>query len=210
MSLQKNFAKSLQKRYPPEKYILEPLNQQYNVMRLRNKKTNETFIAKTLIAFNNEAEHNEQKDFQFLLETQILKQLPSWWGLQYMDSFRDLQSRFDHKIIVTREVTNLLSWDLYDDTKNPANIDILQQIIKQINWLHSNGIVHNDLELKNILLRFLPKSRKYGIVIIDFEKSFLSNDPKDFKLDWAHLVNTFLFNGFKRLAYLLSLYLLNL
>ncbi len=48
-----------------------------------------------------------------------------------------------------------------------ASPSIRDDLVKQLSWLHENNILHNDLELKNILLSCDGKRA----VIIDFEKS---------------------------------------
>lgn len=95
----------------------------------------------------------------FETERRIYAMLPSWWGIRLIDSFVD----GNVFVIVTNEYKNC-KWNRVIERNRKS---ILDDIERQLNWLHSNRILHGDLELKNILL----SCDGAHAVIIDFEKS---------------------------------------
>lgn len=94
-------------------------------------------------------------------EVGVYKMLPDWWGTRYVTSFPE------ERIIVTEEFKNC-PWGTRK--VSPA---VVTDLTKQLQWLHDNGILHNDIELKNILL----SCDGTQAVLIDFEKS--KRNPSD-------------------------------
>jgi serine/threonine protein kinase len=159
MALAREFQKELKERYEPQGYTISEITttKHRNVMRL--EKDGKTFIAKTIWSEMGNKEDEKRADKAFRLEVSILKRLPSWWGLQILDSFQTYRNR----VIVTSEIPNI-PWSQYKGTHAK---ELINQIEKQIKWLNTHGFCHNDMELKNILLS--EDSSK--AILIDFEKT---------------------------------------
>lgn len=158
----KRFFQDVQERFPD--YKLSPLEHtnHKNVVRL-SKEGRPSLIAKT-IWHDISDPHGEMgikaQDKAYETEVKILSMLPKWWGLRLIDHFKTETNR----VIVTNEI---------EIVKGKLTL----KLIKQIKWLHSHKIAHNDLELKNILLT------KNGPVIIDFSKSILMATKEEMKKD---------------------------
>ena len=116
------------------------------------------------------------QDDAYRTEVKILTMLPSWWGIRVVDTFKTTLNR----VIVTNEVSNV-PWTSYKKGSN--DVKIAELLLKQIKWLHSHGIAHNDLELKNILL-----TESATPVIIDFEKSNTVATGEQIKNDYSMLL----------------------
>ena len=157
----KRFLEEVQERFP--EYKLSPLNTNHkNVIRL-SKPGSASLVAKTIWHDISDPEGEmgiKAQDKAYKTEVKILSMLPKWWGLRLIDHFKTESNR----VIVTNEI---------ETVKGKMSL----KIIKQLKWLHSHKIAHNDLELKNILLT------KNGPVIIDFEKSILMASKEQMKND---------------------------
>jgi RIO-like serine/threonine protein kinase len=116
-------------------------------------------------------------DRSFETEVTILKMLPPWWGLHYVDSFQCK----GQNIIITNRLCEL-PWQTYDPSENAKYVEVLT---RQLNWLHSQGIVHADLALKNIL------NTPSGPVIIDFDRCIHSASEHQMRGDWKCIYNSF-------------------
>jgi len=170
--------KEVQDRFPD--YTLSPLGttRHTNVLRL-SKTGHPTLVAKTIWHDVSDPEGNmgiKAQDAAYRTEVKILKMLPNWWGIHLIDNFKTTSNR----VIVTNEVTNV-PWKSYKKGSNDATIAKLLR--KQIKWLHSHKIAHNDLELKNILL-----TDSSTPIIIDFEKSQLPATKEQMKNDYSLLL----------------------
>ncbi len=115
----------------------------------------------------------------FETERKIYSMLPAWWGIRLIDSFEE-DNNF---IIVTNELKHC-KWTSVGTIDKPS---VFADIEKQLNWLHSNGILHDDLELKNILLSCDGKHA----TIIDFEKSRFNPTPQDIQQENNLVVERF-------------------
>ncbi len=110
-------------------------------------------------------------------EASILSKLPDWWGLYLKDSFK----KDPFRVIITPNIPNC-KWSGYKDNDKL----IAEKIYKQIEWLHSNKIAHNDLELKNILLTCDNKNA----IIIDFEKSTRGASNASMRDDYRKVIDS--------------------
>ncbi len=84
----------------------------------------------------------------------------------------------EERILLTTEYPNC-PWN-----KTKASPSIKSELVRQLSWLHENGILHNDLELKNILLSCDGKHA----VIIDFEKSKMNPTEDEKATEMKHLL----------------------
>jgi hypothetical protein len=172
------FMKELQERFPD--YTLSPIGttSHVNVLRL-SKDGHPTLVAKTIWHDASDPEGDmgiKAQDNAYMNEVEILTMLPSWWGIHLVDHFKTPQNR----MIVTNEVQNV-PWNSYKKGSNDAQIAEL--LFKQISWLHSHRIAHDDLELKNILL-----TDSATPIIIDFEKSNLKATKEQLQNDYNVLL----------------------
>jgi serine/threonine protein kinase len=156
------FNKIIKEHFIPLGYTVSKVKgtRHWNVLRLYDSSDKQYYIAKGILHVEDDNELGpKQMDKAYNNETSILSKLPNWWGLYLKDSFK--QNPF--RIIVTPEISNC-KWAAYKGTDDAL---IANKLYKQIEWLHSNKIAHNDLELKNILLSCDNKNA----IIIDFEKA---------------------------------------
>jgi len=108
----------------------------------------------------------------FEVERYVYSKLPAWWGVRLVDSYIDGNV---FVIIITE----------YKHCKVPSlSPSAFADVEKQLRWLHSHRIAHNDLEMKNILVSC---DQKHAI-IIDFEKSVLNASPDLMAADKGRLV----------------------
>uniref|UniRef100_A0A6C0K7Y1 Protein kinase domain-containing protein n=1 Tax=viral metagenome TaxID=1070528 RepID=A0A6C0K7Y1_9ZZZZ len=176
--MQSIFMKELQERFPD--YRISPIGttRHFNVLRL-SKDGYPTLVAKTIWHDASDPGGDmgiKAQDDAYRTEVKILKMLPSWWGIRVVDNFKTTLNR----VIVTNEVRNV-PWNSYK--KGIHDVKIAELLLKQIKWLHSHGIAHNDLELKNILL-----TESVTPVIIDFEKSNTVATKEQIKNDYSMLL----------------------
>lgn len=155
------FNKIIRERFEPLGFTVSKLSgtRHWNVLRLYDPSDKKYYVAKGILHIDGDNELGpKQMNKAYNNESSILSKLPDWWGLYLKDSFKEDPFR----VIVTPEIPNC-KWIGFkgDDTI------IAEKLYKQIEWLHSNKIAHNDLELKNILLTCDNKNT----IIIDFEKA---------------------------------------
>jgi tRNA A-37 threonylcarbamoyl transferase component Bud32 len=170
--------KEVQARFPD--YILSPLEttKHTNVLRL-SKEGYPTLVAKTIWHDEGDLKGDmgiKAQDKAYRTEVKILKMLPTWWGIHLIDNFKTTLNR----VIVTNELINV-PWKSYK--KGANDVEIAKLLFKQIKWLHSRKIAHNDLELKNILLTDSAEP-----LIIDFEKSTLVATKEQMNNDYSMLL----------------------
>ncbi len=159
MSLVKDLKESLSVKYPDFKISKVEATSHHNVLRL--SKGDIHYIAKSIWSDVEDPEDEKRAKRAFDTEVAILKKLPSFWNIKYVDSF--ISSTGLNRIIITTELPSC-SWK---SLKSENYDKIAKDILRQIKWLHTNNIVHGDLELKNILL----SCNQNTATIIDFEKS---------------------------------------
>jgi tRNA A-37 threonylcarbamoyl transferase component Bud32 len=173
------FKKELQERYPEHQLQVLESTKHRNVLRLL-KEGSPSLIAKTIwhdVSDPNGTMGVKAQDKAYTTEVKILKMLPDWWIFHHVDHFKTK----DNRIIITNEVTSI-PWTSYK--AHESDITIAKKLAKQIHWLHSHKIAHNDLELKNILL-----TKSGDPVIIDFEKSSLGATKKQMEDDYRMLLD---------------------
>jgi len=159
MSLVDELKATVAEKYPDFSITAVGSTWHSNVVLLT--KGDKKYVAKSVWFDSEDAADEARAQAAFDTEVAILRRLPAYWGIKYIDSFIS-PSRLN-RIIVTTQFINCPWSEL-----KPANYErIARSIVSQINWLHENNISHGDLELKNILLA-CDQSRA---VIIDFEKS---------------------------------------
>ena len=107
----------------------------------------------------------------FEVERKIYSMLPIWWGIRLVDSFED-----DNNFVI---LTNELKHCKWNSVVNIDKTSVFSDIEKQLSWLHSNKILHDDIELKNILLSCDGKHA----TIIDFEKSKFNPTLQEIKTE---------------------------
>lgn len=173
------FLKEVQERFPD--YTVSPLGttKHTNVVRL-SKDGYPALVAKTIWHDAEDPEGNmgiKAQDKAYKTEVKILKLLPTWWGVHLVKNFKTTLNR----VIVTNEVQNV-PWKSYK--KGKSDVEVAKLLYKQIQWLHSHKIAHNDLELKNILLTSEGKP-----IIIDFEKSSLLATKETLENDYRVLLS---------------------
>ena len=159
MSLVEDLKSTVAEKYPDFSITAVGSTWHSNVVLLT--KGDKKYVAKSVWFDSEDAADEARAQAAFDTEVAILRRLPAYWGIKYIDSFVST-SRLN-RIIVTTQFINCPWAEL-----KPANYErIARSIVSQMNWLHENNISHGDLELKNILLA-CDQSRA---VIIDFEKS---------------------------------------
>ena len=171
MSLTTDIIQTIKEKHPS--WDISRLGHTYhsNVVLLKNG--NQRFIAKSIWFDEEDPTDEERAQHAFETEVAILQMLPKWWGIQYVDSFVSPSKR--NRIIITTEFQNV-PWK----TLEPKHfLTIARSIQRQLSWLHSHKISHNDLELKNILL---GKDQQTA-TIIDFEKSKLEGTRDQMEAD---------------------------
>jgi RIO-like serine/threonine protein kinase len=172
------FSKELRERFPDYTTSKIGSTRHSNVLRL-SKDGHPPFVAKTIWHDSDEPDGEmgiAAQDKAYDTEVNILKMLPKWWGIHLVDNFKTSLNR----IIVTTEVIHV-PWKSYEGGTN--DVAIAKGLFDQIQWLHSQGISHNDLELKNILL-----TESYAPIIIDFEKSTLPTTKEQMNDDYRKLL----------------------
>lgn len=128
----------------------------YNIVKIEDP----GIIAKSIVYIPGDEElTRERAQVAYENEKAVLEKLPSWWGLRYAGSFAT-DTDF---INMTYEVSTC-KWST---TRIPNPDSIAYQLTRQLKWLHDNQILHNDLELKNVML----SCDGTKAVLIDFEKS---------------------------------------
>ena len=93
----------------------------------------------------------------YLTERRVYKKLPSWWPVRLEEAF-ELEG--NHVVVTTYFPS--VDWV----TSSAGAAAIVRDICRQLDWLHANGIRHNDPLLKNVLV-----GRNGRAAVIDFEKS---------------------------------------
>jgi serine/threonine protein kinase len=187
----KNLEYILQQKYKDKKYNYEKVSNtsHTNVIRIVNK--NESYIAKFIYDYSKMKGFEDMKDPResFMNEINIYSKLPKKWGVKLVDYFDvlvEINKNIAHfYVVITSEFKNCKWKDVKDkiDYKN-----IVKKLNYQLNWLHKNKILHNDLELKNILISCDGKD----VAIIDFEKSILNvSDKKLLQKDKDRLIKIF-------------------
>jgi len=180
MSSSEIFKNELQTLFPT--YTIQHIESTRHKNVLRLLKDGETnLIAKTIWHDSSEPLGDmgiEPRDAAYNTEVQILKMLPAWWPIHLVAHFKTEANR----VIVTNEVANK-PWSSYTPNK-ARDMQIAQQLLEQIHWLHSKKIAHCDLELKNILL-----TTSESPVIIDFEKSILYATKEEMNDDYHKVLD---------------------
>lgn len=145
---------SVQSHFPSSN--VERLPGTFNVVRVSDKH----IIAKSIPYIEGDDDMTRERARQaYTQERTVLEQLPSWWGLRHAGSF-ETETDFVN-------MTNEIETCKWTSTRIPNPDTIAYQLTRQLRWLHSHNILHNDLELKNILL----SCDGTRAVLIDFEKS---------------------------------------
>ena len=155
MSIDPEFHRVLKTKFPGK--TIEQLKW-WNAVRLLGTPP----VVAKLVPFDiDDPSDKDRADQAHATEVSVYKMLPDWWGTRYVTSFPE------ERIIVTEEFKNC-PWGTR--RVSPA---VVADLTKQLQWLHDNGILHNDIELKNILL----SCDGTRAVLIDFEKS--KRNPSD-------------------------------
>lgn len=174
------FNKIVKEHFEPLGFKVSKLSgtRHWNVLRLYDPSDKRYYVAKGILHIDGNNEMGPtQMNKAYNNESSILSKLPNWWGLYLKDSFKEDPFR----VIVTPEIPNC-KWSGYkgNDTL------IAEKIYKQIEWLHSNKIAHNDLELKNILLTCDNKN----VIIIDFEKAIKGASDSSMREDYRKIIQS--------------------
>jgi serine/threonine protein kinase len=156
------FISSLKAHYPSKKI---EKGYTWNTARIEGN------VAKLIPVDADDPTDIERARKSFQNERKIYSMLPSWWGIRLVDSYED-GSIF---VIMTNEYKNC-KWRSFMTRDKKS---ILADIQRQLDWLRSKKILHNDLELKNILL----SCDGNHAVIIDFEKSKMNASELEMKAE---------------------------
>lgn len=99
----------------------------------------------------------------YLTERRVYRKLPGWWPVKLEEAF-ELEG--NHVIVTTNFPS--VDWDSANvgAGAKAGAAEIVRDIRRQLDWLHANGIRHDDLLLKNVLA-----GRNGRAAVIDFEKS---------------------------------------
>lgn len=174
------FNKIVKEHFEPLGFKVSKLSstRHWNVLQLYDPSDKKYYVAKGILHIDgNEEMGPKQMNKAYNNESSILSKLPDWWGVYLKDSFKEDPFR----VIVTPEIPNC-KWLTY---KGDDKI-IAEKLYKQIEWLHSNKIAHNDLELKNVLLTCDNKNA----IIIDFEKATKGTSNSAMRDDYRKLINS--------------------
>lgn len=174
------FNKIVKEHFEPLGFKVSKLGgtKHWNVLRLYDPSDKKYYVAKGIVHIEGNNEMGpKQMDKAYKNETSILSKLPEWWGVYLKDSFKEDPFR----IIITPEIPNC-KWSTY---KGHDSV-IAEKLYKQIEWLHSNKIAHNDLELKNVLLTCDNKNA----IIIDFEKATRGASELSMRDDYRKLIES--------------------
>lgn len=174
------FNKIVKEHFEPLGFKVSKLSgtRHWNVLRLYNPSDKSYYVAKGILHIDGNNEMGpKQMNKAYNNESSILSKLPDWWGIYLKDSFKEDPFR----VIVTPEIPNC-KWSAY---KGDDKV-IAEKLYKQIEWLHSNKIAHNDLELKNILLSCDNKN----VIIIDFEKATRNASDSAMRDDYRKLIDS--------------------
>lgn len=174
------FNKIVKEHFEPLGFKVSKLSgtRHWNVLQLYNPSDKTYYVAKGILHIEGNNEMGpKQMNKAYNNESSILSKLPDWWGLYLKDSFKENPFR----IIVTPEIPNC-KWSTY----NGDDKIIAEKLYKQIEWLHTNKIAHNDLELKNILLTCDNKN----VIIIDFEKATREASNSSMRDDYRKLIDS--------------------
>jgi serine/threonine protein kinase len=178
--MEKVFHDLIKEHVEPLGYTISKVTgtKHWNVLRIYDPSDKKYYIAKGILHIEGDNELGPtQMDKAFQNETTILSKLPDWWGLSLKDSFK----KDSFRVVITPEIPNC-KWTQYKgNDKGIAKI-----IVKQIEWLHSHKIAHNDLELKNILLSCDNKNA----TIIDFEKATLNSSSTSMRNDYKQIIQS--------------------
>ncbi len=180
--MQAELANAVATQYPSPRYVIEPLKttRHLNVVRIHDTETDTHMVAKGIFHIEDDANLGPAAmNRGFEVETEVLSDLPPWWGIHLVAAFRV----GDIRIVVTPELTTH-SWLSYKPSLM-SDRAIAAALGRQLRYLHSQHIAHRDLELKNVLLTtgFVP-------VIIDFEKATLEATAAELRTDWEKLVGS--------------------
>ncbi len=174
------FHKIVKEHVEPLGYTISKVmgTKHWNVLRLYDPSDKQYYIAKGILHIEGDKELGpKQMDIAFDNEKSIVSKLPDWWGLSLKDAFK----KDPFRVIITPEIPNC-KWTQYKDNDK----DIAQKIYKQIEWLHSHKIAHNDLELKNILLSCDHKNA----ILIDFEKATMNSSNTSMRDDYRKIIES--------------------
>jgi serine/threonine protein kinase len=174
------FNKIVKEHFEPLGFKVSKLSKtrHWNVLRLYDPSDKTYYVAKGILHIDGNDEMGpKQMNKAYNNESTILSKLPDWWGLYLKDSFKEDPFR----IIVTPEIPNC-KWSGFKGNDTV----IAKKIYKQIEWLHSNKIAHNDLELKNVLLTCDNKNA----IIIDFEKATKGASNSVMRNDYQKIINS--------------------
>jgi tRNA A-37 threonylcarbamoyl transferase component Bud32 len=189
ISMDRILVKEVQERFPD--YIIRSLGN--NVVRLSTE--DRSYIAKSIWHDTSDPDGDmgiNARDKAYRMELKVIRMLPSWWGLRLVDTFKTPLNR----VIIMNEIDHM-SWSSYRGN----DVEFAKRLQKQVKWLHSHKITHNDLELKNILLT------EDGPLLIDFEKSSVATKEK-MKNDYRVMIAAFKENeNTKSIANILQRYI---
>lgn len=174
------FNKIVKEHFEPMGFKVSKLSntRHWNVLRLYDPSDKTYYVAKGILHIDGNDEMGpKQMNKAYNNESTILSKLPDWWGLYLKDSFK----KNPFRIIVTPEIPNC-KWSGFKGNDKV----IAEKIYKQIEWLHSNKIAHNDLELKNVLLTCDNKNA----IIIDFEKATKGASDSSMRNDYRKIIDS--------------------
>ncbi len=194
------FKYILQEYYKNKNYVYKRLSttSHTNVVKIVDK--NNSYIAKFIYDYSKDEGFEDMINpkIAFQNEISIYSKLPENWGIKLKDHFDvyiEINGVIKHYyVIITNEFENCKWNEVYDKLDHES---ISTQLKEQIEWLHNNKILHNDLELKNILISCDRKK----VVIIDFEKSLMNIENKDIlKEDYKKLKMIFEERNFSKIS----------
>src|SRR5688572_8251532 len=125
MSLATEFVRILRMRFPDRMVTKLKFTRHWNVRRLQLRKSKSrarSWVAKTIVALPDDRKDERRADRAFATEVSVLRALPSWWGLRFVDAFRDGL----HRVIVTEEVS-ACPWSDYRPS-TVANAALVQNL----------------------------------------------------------------------------------
>ena len=185
--------------FVPLSLLYKDKNEYYHFLKVKSKKNNKIYLMKILK--KNQGEQNSEGKHS-IVEILVLKELKHKNIIKYYTDFFDSDNYY-----LLMEYTNFRNlYDLYLTYKNLGKYieeeiiwKILYQCLDVLVYIHNEGIIHREIEPKNILI-----DENFNIKLINFNKCaamdrpsakhYANNDRKAQKIivnTWTKILNKY-------------------